>query len=372
MPICWVHQAAAGVAAVRKPGRVMDFMAGGVRICVFDEEINAWAYPVVKPITLRNIDPAAMAALEGFERRVPVAGLESCRYNSAPAMPSGCSSPEPHTDEPPVRLELHMGRKDVDLVRRVVHALGDPQRAEAIRAQLGLQVGREGGEEFSPVSLASLSGTIEQAMPQGRFRGSHPYLDGKVAYRVLVMRGRCRTVAQKLGVTSLTVRDRVRRGVVVALDHAADPALEPYRYESVPMLRRKASILRPALEKAFLQVSKEKGRQRAIEERIKEPRTARYSRDVPPDFDVRLAYRVLVQGEKSDTVGMALGITGERVLQRVRNGVKLALDYAADPQLDRLRSAGLPGLRQAPSLKVALERLLSMLQMQPQTDQCKG
>src|SRR5438034_7809163 len=105
------------------------------------------------------------------------------------------------------------------------------------------------------------------------------------------------------------------------------------------MLRRKASILRPALEKAFLQVSKEKGRQRAIEERIKEPRTGRYSRDVPPDFDVRLAYRVLVQGEKSDTVGMALGITGERVLQRVRNGVKLALDYAADPQLDRLRSA---------------------------------
>src|SRR5881392_3957249 len=76
MPICWVHQAAAGVAAVRKPGRVMGFMAGGVRICVFDEEINAWAYPVVKPITLRNIDPAAMAALEGFERRVPAAGLE--------------------------------------------------------------------------------------------------------------------------------------------------------------------------------------------------------------------------------------------------------------------------------------------------------
>jgi hypothetical protein len=81
---------------------------------------------------------------------------------------------------------------------------------------------------------------------------------------------------------------------------------------------------------------------------------------------VRLAYRVLVGEEKCDTVGRTLGVTGVRVLQRVRNGVKLALDQAADPQLDWLRTVSLRCLRQAPALKGVLERMLSMPQTQPQ------
>ena len=142
-------------------------------------------------------------------------------------------------------------------------------------------------------------------MAPGRSRGRHPDLD-----------------LRKLGVNSFTVRERVRRGVDVALDHAADPALERYRFESIPMLRRRAAALRPALEKAFLHISAERAKQNACEEKVKEPRAGRYSRDVPPDFDVRLAYRVLVGEEKCDTVARTLGVTGERVLQRVRNGVK--------------------------------------------------
>jgi hypothetical protein len=364
MPICWVYQAAAGVPAVRKPGRVTELPTGGVRIRIFDEELNAWAYPVVKPITLRTLDPAAAAALEKLERRVPVSGDEILPHSSTLTAPTQQPAPVPIRDEPPVRFELHVRSKDADLVRCVLRALGDPQRAEATRALLRSHFGREGVEGISPEPFAPLSESLEWTMAPGKLRGRHADLDIRVAYRVLVMRDRCGAVARKLGITSLSVRDRVRRGFDVALDHAADPALERYRRESIPMLRRRAAALRPALEKAFLHISAERAKQKAPDEKTKERRP--YRRDVPLDFDVRLAYRVLVGEEPCDAVGRTLGMTGERVLQRLRNGVNLALDHAADPQLDKLRSVGLRGWRQDPSLKSVLERMLSRPQVEPQ------
>src|SRR5581483_4275449 len=335
-PICWLSQATAGVAPVRKSGRITQISRGSAHIRIFDDEVKAWICLRVKPISLRRIKESALAELEELERKYPVVRIDANPFNgAAPALTQSPGAPKPADRESLVRMEVQVRRKDADLVLEVTRALADPSEADAVRALLRTHFGTN----------SDLFAQLKETPAPGRLHSPHPDLDVRVAYRVLVMRDKCATLARKLGISSPMVRARVRRGVECALSHAADPALKPFGFESIPMLRRRALALQPALERVFLYISKQKPKKTSEEMTDQERCMGRSLRDLPPEFDVRLAYRVLIGNEDCEVVGQALGVSGQRVRQRVENGVKLALDHAADPQLERLRSVTLSGLR---------------------------
>ena len=391
MPICWVSQPVAGVAAVRKPGRIVELTSGRVRIRTFDEQANAWTYPLVRPITLRDIDERSAALLRQLESTVPVdggdaeflgglqvpnnvstrnveestspisepgkdalspAGVQVEPPSGAPTEPEARGTSESLVDESPVRVEVQVPEDDAWLVRAVARALADPKRAEAAREVLRPRFAGP---------LAALYERIERTERPaiGRWHGHLPELDIRIAYRVIVLRDRCETVARALQVNLDSVRRRVRCGVDLALDQAADPALERYRYESMPYLRRRAPVLKPVLERAYLSVMEEKAKTGTAPKKAEKRPRGRHP-VLPPELDVRLAYRVVVEREQCEKLARMLGLTETRIRQRVQHGVVLVLDHAADPTLEPLRSEGLQQLRRKGSqLKGAFEKVLS-------------
>jgi hypothetical protein len=391
MAICWVFQPVAGVAAVRKPGRIMELTSGQVRIRTFDEQAKQWTYPLVKPLTLRDIDERAAALLKQLESTFPFdeadaeffggpqgrnsscignleerispllkqgeearspARTEAETAGGVPAELKARGASESLVDELPVRVEVHVSEDDAWLVRAIARALADPQRAEAAREVLRPRFAGP---------LAALYERIERTErpATGRWHGHLPELDIRIAYRVIVMRDRCEAVAHALEVNLESVRRRVRCGVDLSLDRAADPALERFRYESMPYLRRRAPVLKPVLERAYLSVMEEKAKAAtAPKKAAKRPRGRQPV--LPPELDVQLAYRVVVEREQCEKLARMLGLTETRVRQRVRRGIVLVLDQAADPTLEPLRSEGLQQLRRKGfRLKGAFEKVLS-------------
>lgn len=94
MAVCWVVQAAAGGARVRKPGRITEITYGSVRLRVFDDHVNTWVCRRVRRKTLRRLEESALTVFEQLECAFPVARPEDNSLSGFVNRPNSSFGPQ--------------------------------------------------------------------------------------------------------------------------------------------------------------------------------------------------------------------------------------------------------------------------------------
>lgn len=234
MAVCWCIQPMARVQPYQIPGRIVGLERGYVCIRVFDEERARWIKGAVRPITVRGITPQQLTLLEQQEATWPV------------TLPSGSGE---------------MGQNQEDSANR----FGNFMRS---RSQVRLRsTGGQGDLNVRIASANTLPGASQRSLPSskpqrsleeisdlresiGRVRDPDTDLAIRLAYRVLIVGETLGRVGLLAEMSRERVRQYLRLGVIYACK--GDPKLEKLLHKPLPVLRRHAPVLKPALQTAFL------------------------------------------------------------------------------------------------------------------------
>ena len=216
------------------PGRILGIEPGYLRIRVFDEETARWINGAVRPITVRGISPQQLALLEQQEATWPV---------SSPSASAGVVQNQKDSGN---RYENFM-RPRLDVRPRPMVGKGNLNARIASPHAAGGASQRPSPSTKPQRSLEEIS---DLRVSIGRVRDPDTDLAIRLAYRVLIVGETLGRVALLADMSRERVRQLLRLGVIYACK--GNSKLEVLQDRSLLVLRRHASVLKPALQTAFL------------------------------------------------------------------------------------------------------------------------